>query len=208
VPKDEGQVPDGTEADDSANADGDGGSQDDRKTDSELARARSEAAKYRTELREAQSQLKELATKQKERDDAEKSELQKATERTAALEGQLTEAGQKMRDLMLAQEVMRSATKLDIVDPDAAFKLLDRQAVEYEGDTPKNIDDLLTTLVEQKPYLKRTTKATSSKPSTTQPDGKKKAPLTRADIEKMTDDEVAARYDEVLAVMADAGLSG
>jgi chromosome segregation ATPase len=203
-----GQAPDGTDADDSANADGGDGSQDDRKTDSELARARSEAAKYRTELREAQAQLKDLADAQKERDDAEKSELQKATERATNLEGQVSERDQKLRDLTLAQEVYKAAQKLDIVDPDAAFQLLDKKAVEYEGEQPKNIDDLLTSLVEAKPYLKRTAKGAAPKSSTTQPDGKKKAPLTRADIEKMTDDEVAARYDEVLAVMADAGLSG
>jgi hypothetical protein len=206
VAEDKGQAPDGTEPDDSGNADDDGGSQDDRKTDSELARARSEAAKYRTELREAQAQLKDLADAQKERDDAEKSELQKATERATNLEGQVSERDQKLRDLMLAQEVYKAAQKLDIVDPDAAFQLLDKKAVAYEGDQPKNIDDLLTTLVEAKPYLKRTATKGTPKSSTASPDGKKKAPLTRADVEKMSDDEIAARYDEVMAVMADVGL--
>jgi len=207
VGDEQGQAPTGTTDQGSTSTEGNGSGTQAPSAD-ELARARSEAARYRTELREAQQKLEDAEAKQKERDDAEKSELEKAVERAKALEGEVAQRDTKLRDLTLAQEVYTRAAKLDIVDPDAAFRLLDKGQVVYDGDRPQNIDDLLTTLVEDRPYLRKkgagtTKKEPATTTSTTQPDGQKtKAPLTRADIEKMTDDEVAERLEEVQAVMA------
>lgn len=201
----QGQAPDEQAAPDDAGSGDQASSQEDgKRTTDELARARSEAAKYRTDLRASQARLKELEKKEQERTEAEKSELQRATDKAQALEAEVAKRDDRIKELRLAQEVSRVAAKMDIVDPEAAFTLLDKGAVQYEGDQPQNIDDLLTTLVEAKPYLKRTGRK-APEVSPTSPDSGKKKPLTRADVEKMTDDEVAARYDDVMAVLASEG---
>jgi Phage minor structural protein GP20 len=207
----EGQAPTSTTSQEDTSGNGDDGQDPKTPAADELARARSEAARYRTELRDAQSKLKDAEKAQKERDDAEKTELQKAQDRARELEGEVATRDTKLRDLTLAQEVFKQAKKLDIVDEDAAFRLMDKGQVVYdEAGRPTNIDDLLTALVEDKPYLKGKSR-TGPKPastSTTQPDGQKtKAPLTRADIEKMTDDEVAERLEEVTTVLASESMS-
>lgn len=184
---------------------------DDGQSDDELKRTRSEAAKYRTELRDAKSQLKELATKQKEREDAEKSELQKQTERGTVLEAQVREAGEKVRKLTLQNATFQKSVELGIVDPDAAFRLLDLDDVEWDEDKPTNVEDLLTKLVDRKPYLKGDTKKAPPKVQSTNPptkSGKGDAALTMEDVQRMSDDEVAERLPEVMEVMAKSGTGG
>jgi hypothetical protein len=211
VPEDTGQDP--TDQEQDSTRDDQQGGQVPTKEDSELARARAEAAKHRTELRDTKKHLQELEEKLKERDDAEKSELQKATEKSTVLEAEINKAQEKVHRLTVQNAVVVKAIKLDIVDPDAAFRLLDLDAVEFDGDTPTNIEDLLTKLVEDKPYLLakgpavRAPKVNPTQPAT-HGGGKKDGPLKREDIDRMTDDEIAANLDEVMEVMAKSGVDG
>lgn len=198
-PNDSGQAPDPeTDADPAGGA----------PTDPETARARADAAKYRTQLRETQKSLKELQDAAKEKEDAEKTELQKVIDRATLLESQLREKDEKVKHLTLRQEVLLAAGSQSIIDPDGAYRLLDTAQVEYDEEgNPTNIDDLLTKLVEAKPYLKGSGSGggaprPKSSTSTSHPDGDKKRPLTKADVEAMTDDEVNARWDEVQLVLA------
>lgn len=211
MPEEQGQAP--TDQEQDSNRDDQPTGQAPSMEDSELARARAEAAKHRTELRDTKKHLQELEQKLKERDDAEKTELQKATEKSTVLEAQIAKAEEKVRRLNIQNAVVTKAMKLDIVDPDAAFRLLDIDAVEFDGDTPSNIEDLLTKLVEDKPYL--VSKAPAARPAkvaSTQPathgGGKKDGPLTREDVNRMSDDEIAERLDDVMEVMAKSGVDG
>ena len=179
-------------------------------TPAELQRARSDAAKYRNQLRETQEKLKGLEKSQKEADDAKKSELERLTERTSALENEVSKRDSRVKALSLEAAVLKKANSLGIVDPDAAWRLLDAESVEYDGDgKPTNIDDLLKDLMEARPYLKgkATTGDTSRKDSTstTQPDSSKKRPLTIEDVNRMSDDEINANWDEVQKVLTASG---
>lgn len=170
--------------------------------EAELARARSEAAKYRTELRDAQKERDELRKAQQERDDAEKSELQKANDQVSRLEADLAASTGRTQDAYLEVAVVNAAVKQGIVDPEAAYRLLDRKAVEWDGDRPTNIDALLTALVEAKPYLKGQPRTGGPGPSATAPATGGKKPLTREDVQRMTSQEINERWDEVQKVLA------
>lgn len=198
---DPGQAPDPDTTDDPQA--GEGGS-----SPEELRRARSDAAKYRQQLRDTQKTVKELQEKVQADDDAKKSELQKLTERTQSLESQVREKDGRVKSLSLENAVVKRASGMGIVDPDAAYRLLDADAVEYDDNgKPTNIEDLLKDLVEAKPYLRGKANdpdnpKSKSDTSTTLPNGKKKTALSHSDIEKMSDDEINARWDEVQLVLA------
>jgi hypothetical protein len=56
---------------------------------------------------------------------------------------------------MIASEVKVRASQLGIIDPDAALLLVNRANVRYsEGDGVTGVDEALTQLMEDKPYLK------------------------------------------------------
>lgn len=95
-----------------------------------------------------------LLRKARERDDADKSELQKAVEKTAQLEKERESWQSKQKETAAQYDVALKAAKLGIVDPDAAWKLLDRSALEYGADDkPTNTEALLQGLLKDKPYL-------------------------------------------------------
>jgi hypothetical protein len=172
-----------------------------------LRRARDDAAKYRTQLREAQKALEDAQTALKAKDDEGKSELQKAMDRVQELEGRFQLADRQVRELRLQNTVITASMDKGIVDPDAAFRLLDKDGVEYDGDRPTNVSDLLDALIEQKPYLKAASKdapkggkgGSSSPTQPANPGGRK---LTMEDIQQMTSAEINARWDEVQPVLA------
>jgi len=86
--------------------------------------------------------------------EAEMSELQKAQERAAQLEKQLADAAEKQKALMTQSDITAKAAKLGIIDPDAAYKLLNRSELEYGDDgAPTNTETLLVALLKEKPYL-------------------------------------------------------
>lgn len=178
-------------------------------TENELRRARDDAAKFRQQLRESQKALKDAQDALQAKDDVGKSEMQKAMDRVAEQEARLQVAESTSKTLRLQNEVMLAAQKQDIVDPDAAFRLLDKDSVDYDGDRPMNISALLEDLVAERPYLKAQQKqarhqaAAPSNSSTTQP-ASKPGNLTMDDIEGMTSDEINERWAEVQPVLESA----
>ena len=99
-------------------------------------------------------ELKTLAKKSREREDAEKSELQKAQERAAALEKEKESLLASQRIKMAQYDVAVKAAKLGIVDPDAAYRLMDQGKIEFDdAGNPTNTELLLQSLVKSKPYL-------------------------------------------------------
>jgi len=86
--------------------------------------------------------------------EAEMSELQKLQEHAAQLEKQLADAAEKQKALMTQSDITAKAAKLGIIDPDAAYKLLNRSELEYGDDgAPTNTETLLVALLKEKPYL-------------------------------------------------------
>ncbi len=97
---------------------------------------------------------KDKATKFDELEAANQSDLEKAQAKIADLERQATDAAASAQEHRLRAAVVAEAAKKNVVDPDAALALLDRAALEFDGDgSPKNIAQAMDSLLEARPYL-------------------------------------------------------
>ncbi len=114
-----------------------------------------EAKKLRAEAASLRRRLKELEDLKKQMDDAKLSETERLQKRLAELEKEQALHLRERQERTLRYETMLAASKLGIVDPEAAYKLLDLKAIEFDEDgTPKDIQKHLEELLKQRPYLK------------------------------------------------------
>jgi|GEM_PF-814003 len=127
----------------------------------EAKKLRSESANLRKRLKELDAAHNELKTF-KERTETEKlSDAEKREAASRKLEQQLAEHQSQnsalLRELQEARinnEVFKQASKLNIIDVDAASKLIDGSRIEYDdAGNPTNIDALLKDLVKQRSWL-------------------------------------------------------
>jgi len=110
--------------------------------------------KLRAEAAENRKRLRELEAKVKADEDAKLTEQERLQKRIAELEKKDSEYQQTLQERTVRYEVMLTANKLGIVDPDAAFRLLDISSLEFDEDgKPNNIEKVLKKLVSDKPYL-------------------------------------------------------
>ena len=101
------------------------------------------------------NQLKERAQKADELEQAQMSEAQKMEQRAIDAEKRASEAQQQIASAMISAEVKVRASQMGIIDPDAAFLLLDQSNVNYSIESGvSGVDEALTLLLESKPYLK------------------------------------------------------
>jgi hypothetical protein len=130
--------------------------------------------------------LKERAAKADELEQAQLTEAEKLSQRAADAERQLADANAKTADALIASEVKVRAVQLGIVDPDAAYLLMDRSSVKYDPDSGvSGVDDALTQLLDDKPYLK----GAAARTPNINPESGQPAPVTRLS----TDQQEAAR---------------
>ena len=123
-------------------------------------------------------ELKGLVQAKRQAEEAQKSEMQKLQERAAQLEKQLADAAEKQKALMTQNDIAAKAAKLGIIDPDAAYRLLDTSKLEYdEAGQPTNSEALLTGLLKDKPYLAG---GASSAMNPAKSSGNQKDPITIA----------------------------
>ncbi|MGZ3677031.1 MAG: phage scaffolding protein [Ktedonobacterales bacterium] len=113
----------------------------------ELANVRREAAEHRVARRA-------LETEKAEAEQAKLSKEEQLAAKLAEAEKAKTEIVSRTQERMLAYETKIAATELNLVDPEAALKLLDASRIEFAEDgSPKNLVKLLKELVAAKPYL-------------------------------------------------------
>ncbi len=160
----------------------------------EAEKARKDAAAYREKLRAAE----EAAAKAKLTD-----EERRTAELKAAQDG-LNETQRQLQAARLETAVERTAQRLGIVDGDAAYRLLDSSAVEFDDSgKPTNVQALLEGLLESRPWLKggagqpTTTGGSASAPARSREGG-----LTVEAIRKMSRTEIMQRMDEVTAALS------
>lgn len=97
--------------------------------------------------------LKAKASKLDELEAQSKSELDKALERAAALERERDEAKLAAQETTLRSAIISTAAG-KLADPTDAIALIDRSAIEFgEDGSPKNVEDLISSLLEAKPHL-------------------------------------------------------
>ena len=101
------------------------------------------------------NQLKERAQKADELEQAQMTEAQKMEQRAIDAERRASDAQQQIASAMISAEVKVRASQMGIIDPDAAFLLLDQSNVIYSMESGvSGVDEALTLLLEAKPYLK------------------------------------------------------
>lgn len=129
----------------------------------ELEDARREAAKHRTEKNSVKSELDKLKAEldklqaaQLTEEERKTKDYQKAQERAAQLEAQLAETLKRNQELMLQTAVQAAAVKLGVIDPDAAYLLLDKTSLTTEnGETDAaKVETAVKALLTAKPYLR------------------------------------------------------
>ena len=108
---------------------------------------RGEAAGYRKKAADFEAKLKEI-------EDSKLSETDKLNKRVADLEKLQSEGIRDRQERIVKYEVMLGAQKLGIVDPDAAYRLLDLAELKFDEDgNPTNLEKVLQDLLKAKPYL-------------------------------------------------------
>ncbi len=131
-----------------------------------------------------------ILRKAREHEESEKSELQKAQEKAQQLEKERESWQSKQKETAAQYDVALKAAKLGIVDPDAAWKLLDRSELQYDAnDKPSNTELLLQGLLKEKPYL------AGGGSSAMNPSKARK--FTKAEIERMTPAEINKNWDAI-----------
>ena len=122
--------------------------QEPERFDAEYVRKlRSEAAEYRKRLRELEQVVKQ-------QEEAKLSEQERLQKRLAELEREQATWQRERQDLSLKYETMLMASRLGIVDPEAAYRLLDLADIEFgEDGAPRNLEQSLKDLIKRRPYL-------------------------------------------------------
>lgn len=136
---------------------------------------------------QVQSELDSLRQKVKEHEDAQKTEAEKASERTAELERENATKDETIRELRVRVAFVSKAAEVGTKYPDKAFRLLDLSKVEFDkAGEPTNLGDLLDALKADVPELFQTTRGSG--------DGGARPPTDAApDMEKLL--RMAARKD-------------
>ncbi len=127
----------------------------------EARKLRSEASNLRKRLKELDAAHNELKTFKEQKEAESLSAQEKQALAQKKIEQQLAEHqaqnGTLLRQLQEARinnEVFRNASKLNIIDIDAASKLIDASRIDYDdAGNPTNIDTLLKELVKVRPWL-------------------------------------------------------
>jgi hypothetical protein len=108
------------------------------------------------------NRLAQLEAAAKRAEDAKLSDQERLQKRVAELESQQQNAAKAAQEKVLRYEVQLQAARLNIVDPDAAAKLLDMSQVSYDADgQPQGVEAALAALIDAKPYLVSATGAGS-----------------------------------------------
>lgn len=116
-------------------------------------------------------ELETLRTKLKEREDADKSELQLITERLTEAEKKATQAEGEMATVTVETALLMALNKAGAVDPLDALKLSDLTGVQITDGGVDGVDEAVKSLTESKPYLFGDAEGQPRKPAPAEPGG-------------------------------------
>ena len=157
----------------------------------EAKKLRSEAQALRKREKEALARLTAYEQKEKEAQDAQLPELERLKKQVSEADSVHT----ALVERIVQYEVERAAQKLGVIDPDAAARLLDWDALEFdENGMPTNADALLKDLLKSKPYLAGRQSA-SSMGGATNPARSQTGQFSQITIDNLQ--EAMANYDKL-----------
>jgi hypothetical protein len=113
-----------------------------------------EARQLRSENKSLRTRLRDLERTEQVRAEGETTELQKATERAAQLERDLSIERLARQDYSLRLETTAVARRLGFRDPELAHRLVPAADIEYDdAGAPRNVERILADLAKSHPYL-------------------------------------------------------
>jgi hypothetical protein len=142
---------------------------------------------------------------EEERKKAAMSETEKLKAAKDEAEKRAQDAMRTANERLLKAEVKAAAVALDIVDPEAAYVLLDKEVVKVAEDgTVVGVEDALKALVKDKPYLVRQKGAqpVGSGTSPAQHGNTAGKVYTKAEIKAMSLDEINKHWQEISEQMS------
>lgn len=127
----------------------------------EIERLKASLKRANAEAKEHRERVTELAQFKEQTEAAKLSDQEKQALAQKKIEQQLAEHQSQNADLLrqlqearISNEVLKQSSKLNIIDLDAAGKLIDSSRIDYdESGNPTNIDSLLKELVKARPWL-------------------------------------------------------
>jgi hypothetical protein len=168
---------------------------DEKPSTDEAKQARAEAAKYRRQLRELEAKLKA-------KEDADLSEAERQARELTALKEAVAAKDEQTRTLALEAAIAVRASRMGIVDPDAAMRLLDRGHIEFTEDgrpDGASVEGALKDLLKAKPYLRASAPppGSAANPARQEPkgetDAQRRARLFGGGAPAMFDPQIAER---------------
>ena len=129
-------------------------------------------SKTRRDERNKFKDYNDLKTRAARADELEQAQLtgaEKMEARAIEAEKKVTDAQAQIADAMIASQVKVRASQMGVIDPDAAFVLLDRTNVQYADGAVTGVDDAIASLLEDKPYLRGTNRTPNINPESGQP---------------------------------------
>lgn len=116
-----------------------------------------EVRKLRRENQGLRKRLHEAEAAEQQRKEADMTEVERLKKQLGDYQQKETQWASEKRNLALRQAIQGEAAKQGIVDPDAAYRLLDVDLFEVGDDgIPQGIDKAVQELLKSKPYLKGT----------------------------------------------------
>lgn len=127
--------------------------------------------KLKAELAEARKVRETLEKEKKEREDAELSEIERHKRAAEESNAKAADLEKRLKETELRYRVVGAASRLNIVDPEVVYLLIDKTDLDDDS----KVEAALKELIKTKPYLvapKAEDKGTKGAPPTPKPDNK------------------------------------
>jgi hypothetical protein len=174
----------------------DGPAPDEQQDDSRYRKLNRENAALRKRMKEAEAKLKE-------REEADLSEQEKANRRMIDLQAELEQTRSRVKETALRATVAQEASKLGIVDAEAASLLLNHDALEWDDEAGKwlGVPEAMHDLTLERPWLVQS--ATPAQDANPANPARRRNRVTREALASMTQAEIdALPWEDVQAALA------
>jgi hypothetical protein len=158
--------------------------------------------KLTSENRGLRKRLRELEAKEAEREQATLTDTERLQVQLAQTTASLEERDTRIRGLALSTQIAAGSAKFGITDTDAAEKLVDQSAIEYDEDSARwvGVDDALRALAQDRPWITQAGTTPSGTNPTNPP--RRRTTLTSDDLRRMSTAEInALSEDEINAAL-------
>jgi len=124
----------------------------------ELEETRKALSKANRESAQRRKKLEEFESQEKERAEAELSEMEKLQRQIQQLNAEKELTQKQANEILVKSAVIAQAAALNFNDPEDAFALVDKSQFELDGGKVSGVKEALEELAKSKPYMLQTTR--------------------------------------------------